>query len=71
MYTLIRTATTRTLFTAQVPSMVGAVITPELFYKFHSFALECLTFLATWFVLDAALSWLVKRWPAEKTANGV
>ena len=25
----------------------------ELFYKFHSFSLECAAFLATWFVLDA------------------
>jgi hypothetical protein len=25
----------------------------ELFYKFHSFTLECVAFLVTWFVLDA------------------
>jgi hypothetical protein len=29
-----------------------AFIVAELFYKFHSFTLECLAFLATWFILD-------------------
>lgn len=71
MYSLIRTASTRSLVTAQVPSLVGAVVIAELFYKFHSFSLECLAFLATWFVLDAVLSWLSKRWSAGHTATEV
>jgi hypothetical protein len=33
----------------------------ELFYKFHSFTLECVAFLVTWFVLDAALHLLTER----------
>ena len=33
-----------------------ALLVAEAFYKFHSFALECLAFLATWY----ALSWLVE-----------
>ena len=33
----------------------------ELFYKFHSFTLECAGFLATWFVLDAAVHLLTGR----------
>jgi hypothetical protein len=32
-----------------------------LFYKFHSFALECGAFLATWYVLDAFASLLFPR----------
>jgi hypothetical protein len=29
-------------------------VVAELFYKFHSFTLECLAFLATWYVFDFA-----------------
>jgi hypothetical protein len=32
---------------------VASVVIAELFYKFHSFSLECLAFLATWYVLSA------------------
>jgi hypothetical protein len=31
----------------------GAWLIAELFYKFHSFTLECVAFLATWFALSA------------------
>ena len=36
----------------------------ELFYKFHSFTLETIAFLATWFVLDvSSLPTIGKPWP--------
>lgn len=35
-------------------SLVASWVIAEVFYKFHSFTLECLAFLATWFVVDAA-----------------
>ena len=34
-----------------VPFLIAFGIA-EFFFKFHSFALECLAFLATWFVLS-------------------
>jgi hypothetical protein len=34
-----------------VPFLVAFLIA-EFFYKFHSFTLECVAFLATWFVLS-------------------
>jgi hypothetical protein len=34
-----------------VPFLV-AFLVAEFFYKFHSFTLECLAFLATWFLLS-------------------
>jgi hypothetical protein len=34
------------------PSAVISIIIAELFYKFHSFTLECVAFLATWYVVD-------------------
>ena len=32
-----------------------SILIAELFYKFHSFTLECVAFLATWYVLDLGI----------------
>jgi hypothetical protein len=52
MFTLIRALPWNRLLAEQLPTLSLAWIVAELFYKFHSFSLECLAFLATWFVLD-------------------
>jgi hypothetical protein len=36
----------------QLPAMAAAFLIAEFFYKFRSFALECLGFLATWYLID-------------------
>lgn len=40
----------------EIPSAAGALALAELFYKFHSFTLECLAFLATWLVIGSVLA---------------
>lgn len=55
MYTLIRLIPFQKLFTEQVPVLGASIVIAEVFYKFHSFTLECMAFLATWYALDAAL----------------
>jgi hypothetical protein len=45
----------------QLPAFATSVLIASLFYRFGSFALECLAFLATWFVLDAAVQLLAGR----------
>jgi hypothetical protein len=52
MYTLIRQIPGSKLVEQQLPAIVASLLIAETFYKFHSFLLECLAFLATWFVLD-------------------
>ncbi len=52
MYHLIHSFTVGQLFKRQLPVFALAFIIAELFYKFHSFTLECAAFLATWYVLD-------------------
>jgi hypothetical protein len=59
MYTLIRLLPIKRLAFEQVPALALAWLIAELFYKFHSFTLECGAFLATWFVLDALIQALV------------
>ena len=64
MFTLVRSLPLRQLLLAQAPILALSLVIAELFYKFHSFTLECIAFLATWYVLDLAanfLSNLVKK----------
>ncbi len=68
MYTLLRSLPLKQIFSAQLPSLGMAWIVAEFFYKFHSFTLECAAFLATWFVLDAVLSTLLK-YPVSRTTQ--
>ena len=56
MYTLMQSLSWRQFFSEQGPAFLAAFLLAELFYKFHSFTLECAAFLATWFVLD----WVVQ-----------
>lgn len=61
MYRLLTSIPAGELLKRQVPIFLTAFVLAELFYKFHSFTLECGTFLATWFVLDAAAERLLRR----------
>ena len=61
MYQLLRSSSPWELFTRVLPGLLIAFVIAELFYKWHSFALECLGFLATWFVLDAIFSLISGR----------
>ncbi len=61
MYQLIHSLTVNELFKRQLPIFLLAFVVAELFYKFHSFTLECAAFLATWYVLDAIVQWMVPR----------
>jgi hypothetical protein len=61
MYTLIRSIPLREFVLEQVPALGTSILIAEFFYKFHSFTLECLAFLATWGLLDAAVK-ILRRW---------
>jgi hypothetical protein len=39
----------------RLPGLVLAFLVAEVFYKFHSFTLECGAFLLTWLVIDVAI----------------
>jgi hypothetical protein len=55
MFSLVRLIPLRRLLQEQVPALAVSFIIAELFYKFHSFTLETLAFLATWGVVDAVI----------------
>jgi hypothetical protein len=68
MYTLLRSIPMHTLLATQAPALLASFVIAELFYKFHSFTLECLAFLATWFVIDAALTAIRNFWIGRRGA---
>ena len=53
MYTLVKLIYRKDVFLNQLPLIMLSMFISKLFYKFHNFTLECVTFLVTWFVLDA------------------
>ena len=65
MFTLIKSIPVRRLLSEQGPILGLSIIFAELFYKFHSFTLECLAFLVTWCVLDVVVH-VAKRWFAPQ-----
>ena len=65
MYTMMQAIETRALRAQQAVILLAAFIIAEVFYKFGSFALECIAFLATWFVLD----FLINKLREHKSDN--
>jgi len=69
MYEIIRRLTLKQLTQEQLPLLVIALGTAELFYKFHSFLLETGAFLLTWLALGALHAALKSLFtPVEKKA---
>lgn len=67
MYSLLANISRAELFKRQLPIFLVALVLAELFYKFHSFVLECGAFLATWYVLDAATGFVLRRQEKAKS----
>ena len=61
MIDLIRAWRDHTAYGRRMLGFSAAFLVAEVFYKFHSFALECVAFLTTWLVLDLAIEMIVGR----------
>ena len=70
MFELLRSKPLRHLLSRQAPALALSLLVAELFYKFGSFTLECLGFLATWFVLDAAFAQVGRLRSRERASAG-
>jgi hypothetical protein len=55
MYSLMHTLRTR-LTVVEGAALLIAMVFAELFYKFHSFTLECAAFLVTWYAVGRLLA---------------
>ena len=65
MYTLLRNGQLRRQLLPEGGSLMVSLFIAEIFYKFHSFTLECLGFLATWFVASYVTSLAQRCWAAR------
>lgn len=61
MFTLLRSLPFRELLLAEAPGLAASFVIAELFYKFHSFTLECGAFLLTWSAISAAAHLLIPK----------
>ena len=67
MYTLIRNSSLRVLLSIQAPPLLISFAIASLFFRGWGFALECMAFLALWFVLDAAFTAIRSAWLKRTT----
>lgn len=61
MYQLLARIGTHDLAVRQLPAFAASFLIASLFYHFGSFALECVAFLATWYVIDAGIQVVIAR----------
>jgi hypothetical protein len=55
MYTLVRHLGSPWATVREASSLTVSLVLAELCYKFHSFSLECMAFLATWMALSGLI----------------
>ena len=60
MYKLMSGVPTRQLLLRHAPTLIAALAIAEMFFKWKSFLLEAGGFLVTWYLLDAAVSFIEK-----------
>ena len=65
MFKLIHSLSMSELLRQQFPVFAISFLIAEFLYKFGSFALECVAFLVTWYVLDAMMQWLKPNNPRD------
>lgn len=60
MYQLLRTVPARDLLSRQLPSFSVAFVIASAYFRFGSFALESMAFLATWAAIDAVVGLFIR-----------
>ena len=71
MFTLIKYSTVPQIITKRLPGLVISLIIAEIFYKFHSFTLECVAFLGTWFLVDLIIEVIANRLAGQNRNKSV
>lgn len=69
MFLLFRFLSRQQLVLRQLPAFLVSFVIAAFFYKFGSFAIECIAFLATWAALDLVSDWLFSKGKRPVRAN--
>jgi hypothetical protein len=69
MIDFLRTLRAHPICARRLLGFIPALAITEMFYKFHSFSLECMTFLATWLLFDVLIEWIIGSVNAKVFSN--
>jgi len=61
MYYLTESRRFSEVLVREGPALAAALLVSELLYKFHSFTLECVAFLGTWYAFSRLIHIATKR----------
>lgn len=61
MYNYFKSLSTQNLLTTQLPVLIVSLLFADTFYHFHSFLLEAIAFLGTWFLADSVVNTLTTK----------
>jgi len=59
MIDILRDLRAQPAYGRRLLGFIPALVITEMFYKFHSFSLECMALLATWLLLDVLIEWIM------------
>ncbi len=68
MHRAIKSQGVTTFLRQEGPWLLIAFVIADLFYKWGSFALECVGFLLTWYVLSLIASLVLRLFGEQKSA---
>jgi hypothetical protein len=71
MIDLLRALRTHVTYRRRLLGFIPALLVTEMFYKFHSFSLECIAFLATWLLFDVLIEWTMGVAKVEDSSNAL
>lgn len=71
MIDLLRALRTHVTYRRRLVGFISALVVTEMFYKFHSFSLECIAFLATWLLFDVLIEWTMGAAKVEDSSNAL
>lgn len=66
MYSLIKSSSFKTILQHELPCFVVALAIAQLYFKWGSFGLELIGFIATWYVLGYLMQLIL---PTAKKSN--
>lgn len=69
MYALIHNLRSPAVTLREASTFAASLVLAEMFYKLHSFTLECVAFLATWAALSALVSLAGRLFHKPNTLN--
>jgi hypothetical protein len=69
MIDFLRTLRAHAAYGRRLLGFIPALVVTEMFYKFHSFSLECMAFLATWLLLDVLTEWIMGSAKVKDLSN--